>query len=119
MEKLLRSYSADHSKLLDVTRCQVVFERFEDLTNCLGIMITDDLVRVERVKNRLSMAYNAKESAGYRDVCVNLRNTTQTAVALGVEQHICEVQLLLKDFSDLRTHQGHSLYVRARNHRGC
>ena len=60
-------------------------------------------VRVERIKNRMSEAYNSSESAGYRDVCVNLRVINPTAVALGVELHMCEVQLILKGFAQLKT----------------
>eukprot|EP00285_Hemiselmis_virescens_P013324 CAMPEP_0173384016 /NCGR_PEP_ID=MMETSP1356-20130122/6591_1 /TAXON_ID=77927 ORGANISM="Hemiselmis virescens, Strain PCC157" /NCGR_SAMPLE_ID=MMETSP1356 /ASSEMBLY_ACC=CAM_ASM_000847 /LENGTH=55 /DNA_ID=CAMNT_0014339167 /DNA_START=79 /DNA_END=242 /DNA_ORIENTATION=- len=42
------------------------------LTNCLGIIVTDDNVRVERLKNRMSPSYNSDETGGYRDVCINL-----------------------------------------------
>eukprot|EP00285_Hemiselmis_virescens_P012073 CAMPEP_0173405642 /NCGR_PEP_ID=MMETSP1356-20130122/62338_1 /TAXON_ID=77927 ORGANISM="Hemiselmis virescens, Strain PCC157" /NCGR_SAMPLE_ID=MMETSP1356 /ASSEMBLY_ACC=CAM_ASM_000847 /LENGTH=92 /DNA_ID=CAMNT_0014366471 /DNA_START=44 /DNA_END=322 /DNA_ORIENTATION=+ len=89
-----------------------------DLTCCLGNIITDPNVRVERLKNRLSAQYNADETAGYRDVCVNLRVVNKQALTLGAEMHTGEVALILKDFADLKTSEAHQRYVRGRNSQG-
>jgi len=118
MEKLVRSYGNAPSLLLDVTRFCLVFEDMSSLTNCLGIIVTDENVRVERVKNRMSPAYDSSETGGYRDVCVNLRMTGQQAMCLGAELVICEVQLLMLDFARLKTAAGHLRYVQVRNSRG-
>mmetsp|Transcript_6884 Transcript_6884/g.13264 ORF Transcript_6884/g.13264 Transcript_6884/m.13264 type:complete len:93 (-) Transcript_6884:280-558(-) len=88
------------------------------LTNCLGIIVTDENVRVERLKNRLSEDYDSSETAGYRDVCINLSVVSEDSQSLGAELHICEVQLILQDFAELKTSEGHLRYVRARNFRG-
>uniref|UniRef100_A0A7S1ECE9 Uncharacterized protein n=4 Tax=Hemiselmis andersenii TaxID=464988 RepID=A0A7S1ECE9_HEMAN len=118
MEKLLRSYGNNPSHLLDVARGCIVFESLAQLTNCLGVMITDSNVRVERIKNRLDIEYDSDESAGYRDVCINLRVINKTAQALGAELHVCEVQLLTLEFAKLKTADGHKRYVQSRNDRG-
>jgi hypothetical protein len=115
MEKLLRSYNADLSRLLDISRNLIVFDNMSDLTMALGIIVTDENVRVERLKNRLSKDYDSEETGGYRDVCINLRVINKQAFALGAELHMCEVQLILKDFANLRSKEGHRRYVRARN----
>jgi hypothetical protein len=117
-EKLVRSYHNDTSRLLDVCRHCLVFENMTDLTNCLGIIITDDCVRVERLKNRLSPSWNSDDASGYRDVCINLSVISPVAQTLGTELHICEIQLLLLDFAKLRTSDGHKRYVAARNRGG-
>jgi len=114
-EKLFRAYENKPSRLLDVSRHTLVFENMTTLTNCLGIIVTDDNVRVERLKNRLSTSYNSDETAGYRDVCINLRLVNKTATGLCVELHVCEVQLLVKSFAQLKTAEGHKRYVIARN----
>ena len=39
--------------------------------------------------------FDSARSAGYRDVVVNLQLVSKDAEQLGVERHICEVQLIL------------------------
>mmetsp|Transcript_28191 Transcript_28191/g.65833 ORF Transcript_28191/g.65833 Transcript_28191/m.65833 type:complete len:93 (-) Transcript_28191:194-472(-) len=89
-----------------------------DLTMCIGCIVTDENVMVERLKNRMSPEYDSAETAGYRDVCINLRVCNKLAQALGVELHVCEVQLLLLDFASLKSNEGHRRYVNSRNERG-
>ncbi len=55
-----------------------------------------------RVKNRLDPDYDAEESLGYRDVGLNLRIVTAETLGLGAEAHVCEVQLLLRQFAELK-----------------
>jgi len=118
VEKMQRSYGHDPSKLLDICRHSITFATVSDLTRALGRIITDDNVRVERLKNRLSPDHSSDETAGYRDVCLNLRVVNEAALSLGVDTHMCEVQLVLVDFAKLRTAEGHKRYVQARNHVG-
>jgi hypothetical protein len=46
--------------------------------------------------------YDGCASAGYRDVSLNLRVVGAAARRLGVEGHVCEVQLLLRRFAELK-----------------
>ena len=39
---------------------------------------------------------------GYRDVSINLCLVGVEAIRLGLDRHICEVQLLLRQFADLK-----------------
>ena len=55
-----------------------------------------------QIKNRLDPGYDAQISAGYRDVGLNLRIGGTMAMELGVETHVCEVQLLLRPFAELK-----------------
>mmetsp|Transcript_27192 Transcript_27192/g.56500 ORF Transcript_27192/g.56500 Transcript_27192/m.56500 type:complete len:83 (+) Transcript_27192:212-460(+) len=52
---------------------------------------------------------SAEETAGYRDVGFNLRVVTAEALAalLGVDGHVCEVQLLLLPFAKIKSDEGH------------
>mmetsp|Transcript_35360 Transcript_35360/g.86064 ORF Transcript_35360/g.86064 Transcript_35360/m.86064 type:complete len:1624 (-) Transcript_35360:129-5000(-) len=119
IEKLLRSYQHQPDRLLDISRNCIIFDNMVDMTNCIGKISTDSSVRIERLKNRLSPSYNSDETAGYRDVCINLRVVNKQAETLGAEIHICEVQLVLKKFAELKTNEGHQRYVIARNSRGA
>jgi len=103
IEKLVRSYGSRPSRLVDIARSAIVFRSMENLTNCLGLIVTDHNVRVERLKNRLSLSYDAaSETGGYRDVCVNLKMVDTEANTLGVELHLCEVQLILIEFAHVK-----------------
>jgi len=118
IEKLHRSYENVMGRLLDISRNAIVFENMTHLTNALGIIVTDENVRVERLKNRLSPDYDSAETGGYRDVCINLRVVSKESESYGAELHISEVQLMLKEFADLKTGEGHRRYVLARNTKG-
>jgi hypothetical protein len=62
-----------------------------------------------RIKNRLDPDYDSARSAGYRDVGVNLRVVTPETRALGVDAHVCELQLLLRRFAELKVRSGSCL----------
>eukprot|EP00285_Hemiselmis_virescens_P004899 CAMPEP_0173413846 /NCGR_PEP_ID=MMETSP1356-20130122/83005_1 /TAXON_ID=77927 ORGANISM="Hemiselmis virescens, Strain PCC157" /NCGR_SAMPLE_ID=MMETSP1356 /ASSEMBLY_ACC=CAM_ASM_000847 /LENGTH=234 /DNA_ID=CAMNT_0014375939 /DNA_START=67 /DNA_END=771 /DNA_ORIENTATION=+ len=118
IEKLLRSYGMFPSRLLDISRNFLVFKDIKDLAKCFDIIAADENVQINRVKNRMSASYNSSESGGYRDVCINLSVVNKEAEFLGCELHICEIQLLLEEFAQIKTADGHKRYVQARNSRG-
>ena len=68
------------------------------------IQVTNLLVQYfqVRVKNRYDPTYNAEQSAGYRNLAVNLRVVTDETIALGAETHVCEVQLLLIQMATIK-----------------
>jgi hypothetical protein len=88
--------------LSDLCRQSIVFRDAEALASCLRAITDDPDAEVVRVKNRLNPCYNAAASAGYRDVGLNLRLLDPQALGLGVETHVCEVQLLLIQFAELK-----------------
>jgi hypothetical protein len=67
------SLPQDPSRLTDICRQTVVFNDVAALLACLRAIRADPEARVLRVKNRLDPAYDARPSAGYRDVALNLR----------------------------------------------
>jgi hypothetical protein len=68
-------------------------------------------VRLLRVKNRLCPEYDAALSAGYRDVAVNLCLDTEETRRLGAEGHVCELQLMLRPFAELKVRPSVTLPV--------
>jgi len=54
----------------------------------------------------------------YRDVAVNLRFSTYETRGLGIDTHLCEVQLILNSFASLKHDYGHKQYVEFRDARG-
>ncbi len=117
VEKLVRSYGNRVCKLLDICRQSIVFESTQDIAACLQLIAEDDDVSILSIKNRLSREYDDKETAGYRDVNINLRFKNEDAHRLGVDFHICELQLLLRSFAELKSDRGHARYVKFRNAR--
>uniref|UniRef100_A0A7S0W7E2 Uncharacterized protein n=1 Tax=Hemiselmis tepida TaxID=464990 RepID=A0A7S0W7E2_9CRYP len=118
IEKLMRSYGGDVSRLVDVSRQTIVFESLDDLASCFIAICRDSEVDIVRVKNRLDTGYRSSASAGYRDMNINLRLKSQAAIDNGINSHICEVQLILKAFAELKSAEGHARYVAFRNTRG-
>jgi hypothetical protein len=94
--------SQDASRLVDVCRQSIVFESPAGLAACLAAIAADRDVDVARVKNRLDPAHNAGPSAGFRSLALNLRVITAEARRLGIEAHVAEVQLLLREFAELK-----------------
>jgi hypothetical protein len=92
----------DVSLLVDVCRQCLVFREGRNLVACLRCMAEDPQVALVRVKNRLDPAYDPAASAGYRDVLVNLRVETAETTGLCVAGHVCEVQLILLPFAEIK-----------------
>ena len=88
--------------LVDLCRQSIVFKEVDDLVSCLQLITTDADVELVRIKNRLDPSYDSANSAGYRDVGLNLRIVSSEAAALGVETHVCELQLIMQPFADLK-----------------
>ena len=72
---------------------------------------------VVRIKNRMSDNYDARQTGGYSDCLVNVRIKTELTRKLGLDNHVCELQLILKRFMVHRTLDGHKRYVAFRNKR--
>ena len=79
-----------------------MFETPAALLACLEAVALDSEAAVVRVKNRLDAGYDARGTAGYRDVLLNVRLETAETRRLGLEGHVCEVQLVLRDFALLQ-----------------
>lgn len=123
IEKVLRFYDSDVSKVLDICRQMIVFENIEDLSHCVAVIRQDNEVQVVRVKNRMDPDVDSvKVYAGYRDVALNLKFKTEEAETLGVDGHVCEVRLVYKDLAAmLQGREGlerHKRYIEYRNSRG-
>jgi len=117
IEKLTRAYHGNVSLLLDVVRQCIVFESIQDLLKAMRSIQDDGELEVLRIKNRMSQKYDARHSRGYRDCLVNLRIKTELTKKLGLDNHVCELQLILKQFMVHRTLEGHKRYVAFRNKR--
>jgi hypothetical protein len=56
-EKLARSYRGQVSRLLDITRFSLWFDRIEDITTALNCIMSDPQVHLLRIKNSMSKGY--------------------------------------------------------------
>ena len=113
--QVVRSYSLDASRLLDVCRQSIVFDRIRDVSACLAAIAADADVTLLRVKNRMDPADDAVASGGYRDVNISLCIASAETARLGLDRHVCEVQLLLRCTAELKSDAGHRRYVECRN----
>ena len=68
----------------------------------LEVISSDIEADVVRVTNRLRADYDAARTLGYRDVGLNLRLQTSETRRVGLDAHICEVQLVLADFARIK-----------------
>jgi hypothetical protein len=92
----------DVSRLTDICRQCIVFDCISDLVECLRIIEADPEIMLLRIKNRMDPAYNAQPSAGYRDVALNLRIASPLTSSYAVNAHVCEVQLILLPFAEVK-----------------
>ena len=80
----------------------IYFEGLEGMVQCIEAISADPETQVERVLNRLHYDYDSTTTAGYRDVALNLRLQMPDTVHLGLNGHICEVQLVLISFAKIK-----------------
>ena len=80
--KVHRVYDGDVSRVCDLCRQVIVFDTAADLLECLNTVQADQQVVVERIKNGLSLQYDAASSAGYRCVAAHAAKTFFTSACL-------------------------------------
>ncbi len=117
IEKISRCYQGNVALLVDVCRACMVLEDMDHIHKAMSLIADDPQLQIVRVKNRFSRDYKSTQSAGYRDVLVNLRISNTLTQKFGLELHVCELQLSLKQFMILRNGEGHKRYVEYRNKR--
>ncbi|EKX33293.1 hypothetical protein GUITHDRAFT_120506 [Guillardia theta CCMP2712] len=118
VEKIMRCYGGDVSLLVDMCRQTIVFDDVLSLTECLRNMTNDKDVQFVQIKNTLRHNYDSSRSAGYRHVALNLRIDNEETRRLGVDRHVCELQLVLLQFYELKSDKGHRRYIHFRNTMG-
>jgi len=118
IEKSTRSYGKDVSRLLDICRQSIYFETISGILACLAVIGRDPDVMIARIKNRFDATVNSAASAGYRNLAVNLRLVSAETQAIGIETHLCEVQLILLKMAVIKNDEGHKKYITFRNLRG-
>jgi len=121
LQKMYRAYGGDWRSLCDIVRTSLLFADLSSLTACLEAIAADPevkLVRVHNDKMRFRHATHAKATGGYRDVQLSMMLDTPETRSLGVDKHVAEVQLHLRDMIALKTDGGHANYVLCRNLRG-
>ena len=69
---------------------------------CLRAMDDDGDIVVVRIKNRLDPLYDSSRYAGYRDVAINFRIIYAETTSLGLDIHVAEVQLMLRQFAEVK-----------------
>jgi hypothetical protein len=98
----------DVSRLMDLCRQCIAFESIKDLAACVHAIRTDPEIKVVRIKNRLDPAFDSSLSKGYRDVAINMRIKTYSTIEMGIDNHVCELQLLLKSFAMLKVRNSYA-----------
>jgi hypothetical protein len=87
---------------VDLCRQSIIFDSVADLALCLRVMEDDPEVHLVRIKNRMDPSYPPLLSGGYRDLSVNLKVVSAQTKGLGLATHVCEVQLILKRFAEVK-----------------
>jgi hypothetical protein len=120
-EKVWRTYAGDATRLRDLVRCSIVFDRVTEMKKCLQAILNDRRICVVEVKNRFSVLYDSMQSCGYRDiqlkVTVDRRQFSSDELDMGLHEHVCEVQLHLNAYYRLKNDEGHKRYIEYRNMR--
>ena len=72
---------------------------------------------VLQIKNRFDLGFDSTESAGYRNMSLSFIIVDESTMHLGVDAHVCELQLGCKAIDDFKNDAGHHNYVKWRNGR--
>ena len=100
------------SRVVDVARASLVFEKINQVLFALLTMWDmhkNGEIRLERIKPRVAWEKRRiVEMGGYRDVLINF--SMPRAKNPELREHICEIQLHLKEFLEYKGHNGHATY---------
>lgn len=118
LQKYFRTYGRQYAHLCDLVRTSLVFDNLSGMVFCLEKLAEHPEILILKntlAKCRFTLNYDSQKSGGYRDVQLSIKLRTKEAFERGIENHICEVQLQLRDFRALKTDGGHRSYVIRRN----
>ena len=113
-EKMDRSYGGDCSRLLDLTRSSLVVSTISEARITFEFVISQVLLL--QVKNRYDPSYSGHATAGYRDL--NLQITFPEMAGTPFAGFIVELQIILAEYLEIKSAEGHRRYVVCRNLRG-
>ena len=82
-------------------RQSIYFDSPAGIVACLEVIAGDPDIRLVRLNNKLRPDYCA-DAGGFRSVLLNLRLDSQPTRRLGLDGHVCEVQLILIDFARIK-----------------
>ena len=101
-------------------RNTVTCSTLEEVTETFERIARDDTVAIVHIKNGFDPSYDSRKSGGYRDIKLSLVVVDAFARGSAVEEHICELQILLKDIHELKFELGgHDRYEKARDALGA
>ena len=89
-------------------------DTIDEALEILQLVLADAIVYI--IKNRMDIDYNGHETAGYRDV--NLQIGFPETDGTVFEGFVFELQIHLKAVIDMKTDFGHKRYIALRNLRG-
>jgi hypothetical protein len=116
MDKIDNIYGGSVSRLLDICREKIVFERVSDLASCLEQLVYDPTITVMRIKSNMGASAN-KNSAmkGFKQVVVNIKIDNEQTRRLCVHHHVCEILLQVKDMARLLDDETYMRYRFVKN----
>jgi len=94
-QELPRAFDWKVSCLINVCIQRIKFESVKGLLSCLRTILDDSDIVIVQIKNGYDPELCPKESAGLRTVIISLRIDVELTRQLGIETHICEMQLIL------------------------
>ena len=113
LEKGFGDYQGNMQRIVDLSRGSIVCNTFEALYNVINNlqkMKEDGIIKPIRMKNRIENP----TPAGYRDLMFNLILPKIMNENKMITQHICELQLHIREFYKIKNGKGHKLYELAR-----
>eukprot|EP00292_Cryptomonas_paramecium_P004965 CAMPEP_0113691314 /NCGR_PEP_ID=MMETSP0038_2-20120614/18355_1 /TAXON_ID=2898 /ORGANISM="Cryptomonas paramecium" /LENGTH=510 /DNA_ID=CAMNT_0000612891 /DNA_START=942 /DNA_END=2471 /DNA_ORIENTATION=+ /assembly_acc=CAM_ASM_000170 len=113
-EKLFCSLRSDVSRVTDVCRQRIVFDSMADLCVCVDLILQDEKVSVEGFLDRMRPRPDGPPLY-HRCLFLFVRVVTLDTFRLGLENHVCEVQLMLRPLAELQSPESHALYTAYKN----
>lgn len=115
-QKADTAYAGDVSRLLDICRERIVFEKLQDLTDCLEAVRCDEELIIVRIKSSMTKpGLKPVINSGLGFISINVRIDNCQTRKLAIHTHVCELQLMLKGFAETMSRSSHKDYIQARN----
>ena len=102
--KVHEKYSGVYAELTDMVRATFLCDSVSDMVRVAQALQASDAFECKRSKHRMSPTFNAEGVGGYRDVLTNVQ----------CNGHLCEVQVNLNAFVEVKSGGGHAVYNIAR-----
>ena len=114
LQKTFRSYGGDSRKLCDLARTTIVFDSFDNMTDCLAT-IQSEMKMYAKISKKEQNRFNPRYTDWGDDWGGNVDGYRDMQLRVGIDGHVCEIQMHFHPVYKLKDAETQNNYTKFRD----